>query len=116
MWHLLCRISQWWVILHILLENLRSEVGLFFRATSDLLVILKPLGLAEGLRNEFQLYGISIHIYHPSTIYSPGYVQENQTKPPVTLKIEESDSGMTPEQAAKGILECKNVYLFHIYY
>jgi len=52
------------------------------------------------------LYGISVHIFFPATIYTPGYVEENKTKPPVTLKIEERDSGMQPEQVAAGIFEC----------
>ncbi|GJJ07790.1 hypothetical protein Clacol_001995 [Clathrus columnatus] len=63
-------------------------------------------GLAEALRSEFQLYEIAVHIYYPCTIYTPGYIEENKTKPRITAKIEESDSGITPEQAAEGILQC----------
>lgn len=63
--------------------------------------------MAEALRNEFILYGIDVHIYYPCTIYSPGYIEENKAKPAVTLKLEETDSGITPDQAAQGILECK---------
>ncbi|KIJ56884.1 hypothetical protein M422DRAFT_148865 [Sphaerobolus stellatus SS14] len=62
-------------------------------------------GLAETLRSELVLYGISVHIFFPSTIYSPGYEEENKTKPTVTKKIEEADSGLQPEQVAEGILE-----------
>jgi hypothetical protein len=61
-------------------------------------------GLAETLRSELLLYDISVHIFFPGTIFTPGYTQENKTKPKITLKIEETDSGMTPEQSAAGLL------------
>ncbi|KAF9115419.1 3-dehydrosphinganine reductase [Mortierella sp. AM989] len=59
-------------------------------------------GLVECLRNEFQMYGIGIHIYYPGTMFSPGYENENLTKPLITREIEGS-SGLTSEQAAKGM-------------
>ena len=37
-------------------------------------------------------------------MYSPGYEEENKTKPKITLKIEESDDGLKPEQAAEALL------------
>ena len=61
-------------------------------------------GLAETLRSELLLYSISVHIYFPGTIYSPGYITENKTKPPITLKIEEGDKGMHPGPAAIALL------------
>jgi len=61
-------------------------------------------GLAETLRSELLLYSVSVHIFFPGTIYSPGYTQENKVKPKITLKIEETDGGMTPEQSAEGLL------------
>ncbi|KAG6917909.1 hypothetical protein DXG01_000518 [Tephrocybe rancida] len=51
-------------------------------------------GLAETLRSELLLYLVSVHIFFPGTIYSPGYIEENKTKPKITLKIEESDGGV----------------------
>nr|GAT59480.1 oxidoreductase [Mycena chlorophos] len=62
-------------------------------------------GLAEALRSEMQLYGIGIHICFPGTIYSPGYEQENKTKPEITLKIEETDEGLKPEQVAEALMK-----------
>ncbi|PWY99684.1 NAD(P)-binding protein [Testicularia cyperi] len=62
-------------------------------------------GLAESLRSELLLYGISVHAYFPATILSPGLEQENKTKPQVTLEIEGTDEGLTPEQCAKGLLK-----------
>jgi 3-dehydrosphinganine reductase len=61
-------------------------------------------GLAETLRSELLLYSIGVHIFFPGTMYSPGYIEENKTKPKITLKIEESDEGMKPEQAAEVLL------------
>jgi hypothetical protein len=61
-------------------------------------------GLAETLRSELLLYSIDVHIYFPATIYTPGYIEENKTKPKVTLKIEESDAGLQPEESAKKLL------------
>ncbi|KAJ7068322.1 oxidoreductase [Mycena amicta] len=71
-------------------------------------------GLAETLRSEMQLYGISIHLCCPGTIYSPGYEQENKTKPKITLKIEEADGGLTPEQVANALIKGIERNEFHI--
>ncbi|KAF8926348.1 3-dehydrosphinganine reductase [Dissophora ornata] len=61
-------------------------------------------GLAECLRNEFLMYGIGTHIYYPGTMFSPGYENENLTKPLVTREIE-GTSGSTSEEAAKGLFK-----------
>jgi 3-dehydrosphinganine reductase len=63
------------------------------------------VGLAETLRQELLLYSIDVHIYMPVTIYSPGYEEENKSKPQLVLKIEESDPGLTPEKCAEGLYE-----------
>lgn len=63
-------------------------------------------GLAESLRSEMLLYGISVHCYFPGTILSPGYEVENRTKPELTKKLEgPPEDGMTPEQCARGLLK-----------
>ncbi|KAF9977085.1 3-dehydrosphinganine reductase [Actinomortierella ambigua] len=61
-------------------------------------------GLAETLRNELLLYGISTHIYYPGTMFTPGYETENLTKPQITRELEGKE-GLTPEMAAKGMLK-----------
>ncbi|UZJ53196.1 hypothetical protein CBS101457_002516 [Exobasidium rhododendri] len=61
---------------------------------------------AKCLRSEFQLYDISIHAYFPGTILSPGFQEENKTKPALTKKLEGGESdGQTPEQCARGLLK-----------
>ncbi|KNZ81488.1 3-ketodihydrosphingosine reductase TSC10, partial [Termitomyces sp. J132] len=71
-------------------------------------------GLAETLRSELLLYTVSVHIFFPGTIYSPGYIEENKTKPKITLKIEESDEGMQPDAAAQALLQGVEQGYFHI--
>jgi len=73
-------------------------------------------GLAEALQSEFLLYDIDVHIAFPGTIYSPGYEEENRNKPKVTLKIEETDDGCTPEVVAAGIYNGVRNGDFHITY
>jgi 3-dehydrosphinganine reductase len=51
-----------------------------------------------------------VHIFFPGTIYSPGYVEENKTKPKITLKIEESDEGMQPDLVAEALLRGKHLF------
>ncbi|KAI0706782.1 oxidoreductase [Cerioporus squamosus] len=71
-------------------------------------------GLAETLQSEFMLYGIDVHIAFPGTIYSPGYEEENKSKPKITLKIEETDDGASPAVVAKVILDGVRSGKFHI--
>ncbi|KAF9492796.1 oxidoreductase [Pleurotus eryngii] len=71
-------------------------------------------GLAETLRSELLLYDIGVHILFPGTIFSPGYAKENETKPKITLKIEEDDGGLQPEQVAERLLDGVQKGHFHI--
>ncbi|WFD32008.1 hypothetical protein MSPP1_003050 [Malassezia sp. CBS 17886] len=61
-------------------------------------------GLAECLRSELQLYGITVQAYFPATILSPGYEEENKTKPELTKEIEGADDQKTPAQCARLLL------------
>lgn len=44
-------------------------------------------------------------------MFTPGYEVENQTKPKITKRIEETDDGLTAEQAALGLLKGTNLAL-----
>ncbi|EPQ30953.1 uncharacterized protein PFL1_01142 [Pseudozyma flocculosa PF-1] len=71
-------------------------------------------GLAESLRSELLLYGIDVHAYFPATILSPGFDEENKTKPKITRDIEGADEGLTPEQCAKKLvrgLQANNFFI-----
>lgn len=61
-------------------------------------------GLADSLHSELMLYGIDTHIFFPPTMYTPGFEEENKTKPAITRAIESSDEGLTADQAAAGLL------------
>ena len=64
-------------------------------------------GLADTLRCELLLYDINVHIFFPPTMFTPSYEEENKIKPKITKKIEETDGGLTAEQAAAGLLTGK---------
>ncbi|KAG0693242.1 hypothetical protein DFH29DRAFT_816540 [Suillus ampliporus] len=61
-------------------------------------------GLADSLHSELMLYGIDTHIFFPPTMYTPGFDEENKTKPAITRTIESTDEGLTADQAAAGLL------------
>jgi short-subunit dehydrogenase len=60
-------------------------------------------GLADSLRSELMLYGISIHMFFPGSMYTPCWEEENKTKPKITLEIEEGDPGVTADVAAASL-------------
>lgn len=59
------------------------------------------------------LYSVDVHIYFPATIHSPGYVEENRTKPPLLLELEAADEGLSPEKAAEGLYGGTRYLLYH---
>ncbi|KAL1925473.1 uncharacterized protein VTP21DRAFT_356 [Calcarisporiella thermophila] len=61
-------------------------------------------GLADSLRNELKMFGISIHTFFPGNIDSPGFENENKTKPDITKKLEGASSPMNPEACAKCLI------------
>ncbi|KAF9219888.1 oxidoreductase [Gyrodon lividus] len=71
-------------------------------------------GLAETLRSELLLYGISTHIFFPATMFTPGFDEENKTKPSIMRKIESTDEGITAEKAAEGLFKGVERGDFHI--
>lgn len=68
------------------------------------------IGLADSLRSEMILHDISVHLFLPATIFSPGFDRENVTKPALTKAIEGPDEGMTCEAVAGKLIagELKN--------
>lgn len=57
--------------------------------------------LADGLRQECLLYDIDVSCCFPATIYSPGFEEEQKTKPELTKILEGADEGQTPEVVAQ---------------
>ncbi|CEG37197.1 hypothetical protein F443_19099 [Plasmopara halstedii] len=61
-------------------------------------------GLAESLRNELLLYGIRVSIFYPGNIDTPGYVEENRTKPAETKTIEGVSELVHPDKVAQSLI------------
>ncbi|KAI9912063.1 hypothetical protein PsorP6_008911 [Peronosclerospora sorghi] len=61
-------------------------------------------GLAESLRNELKLYGIGVSIFYPGNIDTPGYVEENRTKPPETKTIEGVSELVPADKVAQSLI------------
>ncbi|KAJ7638139.1 oxidoreductase [Mycena rosella] len=61
-------------------------------------------GLADTLQSEFMLYDIDCHIFFPPTMFTPGYDEENKTKPKIVREIESTDDGLTADAAAKAMI------------
>lgn len=62
-------------------------------------------GLADALRNELLLYGISVHLFLPATIFTPGFEQEMKTKPQICKTIEGPDEGLGPDAVAAHMIK-----------
>ncbi len=62
--------------------------------------------LWDTMRNEYCANAkLQWHVYCPSTIDSPGLVQENASKPQVTKVLEEGGGTFSPEVAARHLVE-----------
>ncbi|TFK26976.1 oxidoreductase [Coprinopsis marcescibilis] len=62
-------------------------------------------GLADTLQSELMLYGINVQIFFPATMLTPGYDEENKTKPQIVKDIEAADNGLTADQAALALFK-----------
>jgi len=69
------------------------------------------VGLAEVLRHELKPKNIQISMLYPPDTDTPGFVEENKTKPPETAILSETAKLYTPEQVAvqyvQGLLKNK---------
>ncbi|KAI9883835.1 MAG: hypothetical protein M1823_004389 [Watsoniomyces obsoletus] len=72
------------------------------RSLSD--VIVQEVRLYNAARGHSTKPGpeadVKIHTVFPGTIFTPGYEQENLTKPDITKKLEEGDKGQTEDEVA----------------
>jgi|SRR5271156_2924417 len=60
--------------------------------------------LADTLREECILYDIDVHCSFPANILSPGFEEEEKTKPDLTRKMEGTAGADTPEVVAQRII------------
>lgn len=61
--------------------------------------------LADTLREECILYDIDIHCSFPANILSPGFEQEELTKPAITKKLEGTAGAEPPDVVARNIID-----------
>jgi len=63
-------------------------------------------GVAEGLHMELMMYpqNVQVHLVTPGTILSPGFEQEQLSKPEITKSLEKSDPKLTPDEAARAAI------------
>lgn len=62
-------------------------------------------GLVESMCMELPPRGIDVHVYYPSNMRTPGYEEENKTKPGEAKLIDESTQTMSAEEAADVCLD-----------
>lgn len=62
-------------------------------------------GLCDAIKHEFESNGVRIHLFTPSTIDTPGLVEENKLKPKVTWEIEGQSTKISPDDAASVCLK-----------
>lgn len=61
-------------------------------------------GLCDALRNELKLYNMSVTVFYPGNIDSPGFVEENKTKPEETKSIEGVTAATHPDDVAASLI------------
>lgn len=61
--------------------------------------------LADTLREECILYDIDIHCSFPANFYSPGFMEEEKTKPEIIRKLEGGGGIKTAEVVAQRIVD-----------
>lgn len=69
---------------------------------------------ADVLRNELLRYKIAVSVFHPSNIDSPGFEQENRSKPASTKAIEGTAALISPAAAAALLDSGLQAGQFHI--
>lgn len=72
--------------------------------------------LAEALYNEFQGQNIQVHLACPSDTKTPGFENENLTKPIETKKISETGSIFEPDSVAKSMIDGVKSGEFYLYH
>lgn len=63
------------------------------------------VGLAEGLHMELRPHNIGVTVSFPPDTDTPGYEEENKTKPTLTMKMSESGNVYSPQDVASSIIE-----------
>ncbi|XP_028909497.1 3-ketodihydrosphingosine reductase isoform X2 [Ornithorhynchus anatinus] len=88
----------------VFVSSQAGQLGLFgYTAYSPSKFAIR--GLAEALQMEVKPYNIYITVAYPPDTDTPGFAEENKTKPLETKLISETSSLCRPEQVAKTIVK-----------
>ncbi len=63
------------------------------------------VGFSEALKSELKKYNISVHVLCPPDTDTPGFAEENKTKPEETKAISASAKLMSPDDVARELLK-----------
>jgi 3-dehydrosphinganine reductase len=87
--------------------NVSSIVGFLgiFGYTDYAAAKFGVIGLSEALRSEVKRYKIAVSVLCPPDTDTPGFVEENKTKPPETQVISASANLMKPEAVAAALFK-----------
>ncbi|KAL1139342.1 hypothetical protein AAG570_006327 [Ranatra chinensis] len=70
-------------------------------------------GLAEGLQMEVAIHGVKVTIAYPPDTDTPGFAEEEKTKPKETKLICKTSGLFSPHKVAKKILDDTMVFSMH---
>jgi short-subunit dehydrogenase len=63
------------------------------------------MGFSEALRSELKPCGVTVSVLCPPDTDTPGFVEENKTKPPETRAVSATAKIMKPEEVASALLK-----------
>ncbi|MBN1691526.1 MAG: SDR family oxidoreductase [Dehalococcoidia bacterium] len=63
------------------------------------------IGFSEALRSELKPDGVAVSVLCPPDTDTPGYAEENKTKPPETQAVSQTASILKPEAVAAALLK-----------
>jgi len=72
------------------------------------------VGFSEALRQEVRQHGISVSVLYPPDTLTPGFAEEEKTKPKETRAISGNAKLLTPEQVAFALVKKIPKQKFHI--
>ena len=87
--------------------NVSSMVGFvgIFGYTDYAAAKFGVVGFSEALRSELKRYNIGVSVLCPPDTDTPGFIEENKTKPPETQVISAAANLMKPETVAAAMLK-----------
>jgi 3-dehydrosphinganine reductase len=87
--------------------NVSSIVGFIgvFGYTDYAAAKFGVVGFSEALRSELKPHGVTVSVLCPPDTDTPGFAEENKTKPPETKAVSAAANLMKPDQVAAALLK-----------